>query len=194
LITWGEIFTMGLTLFATLMTIWKARPVKMSPPLKFVLGSMFGFIMGAIAGIFQANVGLNVVLHNTQWVIGLHAHTLLLTGVGTMLFSVMYTLVPMLTHLEFKFKKLVDWHFWLWMIGSVTMALAMGWAGSKGMLRRTLYTGGEFTPYTLAAIIGGSLLSIGFIIFLVNLISTLGLKNVFSLILPDKKQQVVETA
>jgi cytochrome c oxidase subunit 1 len=111
-----------------------------------------------------------------------------------MLFSVIYTLVPMLTHLEFKYKKLVDWHFWLWMIGSVGMALAMGMAGSKGMLRRTLYTGGEFTPYTLSAIIFGSILSIGFIIFLINLVSTLGLKNVFSLIIPDKKQTNLEAA
>ena len=187
LITWGEYFTMGLTIFVSLMTIWKARPVKMSAPLKFVLGSMFGFVMGGIAGLIQANVGLNMIFHNTQWVVALHAHTFLLTGVGTMLFAVIYTLVPMLTNLEFKYKKLVDWHLWLWLIGSVSMAYAMGWAGSKGMLRRTLYTGGEFTPFTLAAIIGGTILSIGFVIFLINLVSTLGLKNVFSLILPEKR-------
>lgn len=185
-ITWGEYFTMGLTIFVSLMTIWKARPVKMSAPLKFVLGSMFGFVMGGIAGLIQANVGLNMVFHNTQWVVALHAHTFLLTGVGTMLFAVIYTLVPMLTKLEFKHKKLVDWHLWLWLIGAVTMSYAMGMAGSKGMLRRTLYTGGEFTPYTLVAIIGGSILSIGFVIFLVNLVSTLGLKNVLSLFLPEK--------
>ena len=189
LITWGEYFTMGLTLFATLMTIWKARPVKMSAPLKFVLGSMFGFVMGAIAGLIQANVGINMVFHNTQWVIALHAHTFLLTGVGTMLFSVIYTLVPMMTGLEFKFKRLVNWHFWLWMVGSVSMAYAMGMAGAKGMLRRTLYTGGEFTPYTLVAIIGGSILSIGFIIFLVNLVSTLGMKNVLSLLKAHKAEE-----
>lgn len=186
LITWGEYFTMGLTIFVSLMTIWKARPVKMSAPLKFVLGSMFGFVMGGIAGLIQANVGLNMIFHNTQWVVALHAHTFLLTGVGTMLFAVIYTLVPMLTNLEFKYKKLVDWHLWLWLIGSVSMAYAMGWAGSKGMLRRTLYTGGEFTPFTLTAIIGGTILSIGFVIFLINLVSTLGLKNVFSLIVPEK--------
>lgn len=185
-ITWGEYFTMGLTIFVSLMTIWKARPVKMSAPLKFVLGSMFGFVMGGIAGLIQANVGLNMVFHNTQWVVALHAHTFLLTGVGTMLFAVIYTLVPMLTKLEFKHKKLVDWHLWLWLIGAVTMSYAMGMAGSKGMLRRTLYIGGEFTPYTLVAIIGGSILSIGFVIFLVNLVSTLGLKNVLSLFLPEK--------
>lgn len=187
LITWGEYFTMGLTIFVSLMTIWKARPVKMSAPLKFVLGSMFGFVMGGIAGLIQANVGLNMIFHNTQWVVALHAHTFLLTGVGTMLFAVIYTLVPMLTKLEFKYKKLVDWHLWLWLIGSVSMAYAMGLAGSKGMLRRTLYTGGEFTPFTFVAIIGGTILSIGFVIFLINLVSTLGLKNVFSLIVPEKR-------
>lgn len=187
LITWGEYFTMGLTIFVSLMTIWKACPVKMSAPLKFVLGSMFGFVMGGIAGLIQANVGLNMIFHNTQWVVALHAHTFLLTGVGTMLFAVIYTLVPMLTKLEFKYKKLVDWHLWLWLIGSVSMSYAMGWAGSKGMLRRTLYTGGEFTPFTLAAIIGGTILSIGFVIFLINLVSTLGLKNVLSLIIPEKR-------
>jgi cytochrome c oxidase subunit 1 len=188
LITWGEYFTMGLTIFVSIMTIWKARPVKMSAPLKFVLGSMFGFVMGGIAGLIQANVGLNMIFHNTQWVVALHAHTFLLTGVGTMLFAVIYTLVPMLTKLEFKYKKLVDWHLWLWLIGSVSMAYAMGWAGSKGMLRRTLYTGGEFTPFTLVAIIGGTILSIGFILFLVNLVSTLGIKNVLSLVIPEKWQ------
>ena len=197
LITWGEYFTMGLTIFVSIMTIWKARPVKMSAPLKFVLGSMFGFVMGGIAGLIQANVGLNMIFHNTQWVVALHAHTFLLTGVGTMLFAVIYTLVPMLTTLEFKYKKLVDWHLWLWLIGSVSMAYAMGMAGSQGMLRRTLYTGGEFTPYTLVAIIGGSILSIGFVLFLVNLISTLGLKNVLSLFIPEKwlgKTKVVQEA
>ena len=69
------------------------------------------------------------------------------------------------------------------------MAYAMGLAGSKGMLRRTLYTGGEFTPYTLVAIIGGTILSIGFVIFLVNLVSTLGIKNVFSILIPEKWQK-----
>jgi cytochrome c oxidase subunit 1 len=142
--------------------------------------------MGGIAGLIQANVGLNVIFHNTQWVVALHAHTFLMAGVGTMLFSVIYTLVPILTTLEFKYQKLVNWHLWLWLIGSVSMAYAMGMAGSKGMLRRTLYTAGEFSPYTLVAIIGGTIAAIGFVIFLVNLVSTLGFKTIFSLVKPGK--------
>ena len=44
-------------------------------------------------------------------------------------------------------------------------------------------------PALLVAIIGGSILSAGFVLFLVNLISTLGIKNVFSLIIPEKWQK-----
>jgi cytochrome c oxidase subunit 1 len=185
-ITWGEFFTMGLTIFASMMTIWLARPVKMTPALKFALGSMFGFMMGGIAGLIQANVGLNVVFHNTQWVVALHAHTFLLTGVGTMLFAVLYALVPMLTKLEFKSRRLIDAHFWLWIVGSVVMAYAMGMAGSRGMLRRTFYVGGEFQGYTLVAVLGGILVSLGFLAFLVNLVGTLGLRNVLSLVVPEQ--------
>jgi cytochrome c oxidase subunit 1 len=185
-ITWGEFFTMGLTIFASMMTVWLARPVKMTPALKFALGSMFGFMMGGVAGLIQANVGLNMVFHNTQWVIALHAHTFLLTGVGMMLFSVLYALVPMLTKLEFRSKALINTHFWLWITGSVGMAYAMGMAGSRGMLRRTFYEGGQFQGYTLAAIIGGVLISIGFLVFLVNLVGTLGLRNVLALFVPER--------
>jgi cytochrome c oxidase subunit 1 len=185
-ITWGEFFTMGLTIFASLMTVWLARPVKMTPALKFALGSMFGFMMGGVAGLIQANVGLNLIFHNTQWVVALHAHTFLLTGVGTMLFSVIYALVPMLTKLEFKSKRLIDAHFWLWIVGSVVMAYAMGMAGAKDMLRRTFYEGTQFQPYTLVAIIGGVLVSLGFVAFLVNLVGTLGLRNVLSLVIPEQ--------
>jgi cytochrome c oxidase subunit 1 len=185
-ITWGEFFTMGLTIFASMMTVWLARPVKFTPALQFALGSMFGFIMGGVAGLIQANVGLNVVFHNTQWVVALHAHTFLLTGVGTMLFAVVYALVPMLTKLEFRSRALINIHFWLWIVGSVVMAYAMGMAGSRGMLRRTFYEGTIYQPYTLAAIVGGVLVALGFVAFLVNLVGTLGLRNVLSLFVPER--------
>jgi cytochrome c oxidase subunit I len=187
LITWGEFFTMGLTTFASLMTIWKARPVKMTPALRFILGSIFGFIMGGVAGLIQANVGLNVVFHNTQWVVSLHAHTFLLTGLGCLLFAVIYALLPMLTELEIRSKLLAKIHFWGWMVGSVVMAYAMGMAGAKGMLRRMLYPApNAFTPYLAIGLGGAIVMSVGFIAFLVNLVGTLGWANVLSLVVPER--------
>ncbi|MFZ5916703.1 MAG: cbb3-type cytochrome c oxidase subunit I [Chloroflexota bacterium] len=185
-ITWGEFFTMGLTIFAALMTVWLARPVKFTPALKFALGSMFGFMMGGVAGLIQANVGLNMVFHNTRWVVALHAHTFLLTGVGTMLFAVIYALLPMLTSLEVKSKLLVNVHFWFWMVGNVVMAYSMGMAGSKGMVRRTLYESNQYQTYEMIAWLAGLVVAVGFLAFLINVIHTLGLTNVLGLFLPEK--------
>jgi cytochrome c oxidase subunit 1 len=183
-ITWGEFFTMGLTMFAVLMTIWKARPVKLSPGLKFILGSIFGFMVGGIAGLTQANLGLNVVLHNTQWVIGIHAHTLLLAGLSMLLFAVIYYLIPVLTGLQVRSRRLVNLHFWGWILGAMTMSYAMGMAGSQGMLRRTLYEVSLYQPYMIAAMFGAILMSVAFILFLVNILTTLGWSNILAIITP----------
>lgn len=185
-ITWGEFFTMGLTIFASLMTIWLARPVKMTPALKFVLASIFGFIMGGTAGLIQANTGLNMVFHNTQWVIALHAHTFLLTAVSSLVFAVLYALVPMLTKKEFRYPHLVNAHLWIWIVGAVLNAYAMGMAGSRGMLRRTIYEPGMFQGYVGVAWVGGVLMGVGLVLFLVNVIGTLGLGEVIGLFVPDR--------
>jgi len=187
IITWGEFFTMGLTIFTSLMTIWLARPVKLTPALKFVLGSLFGFMMGGAAGLVQANLGLNVVLHNTQWVIGVHGHTMLLTGLGMLIFAVIYALIPMLTKLEICSQRLTDVHFWAWMVGSVVMNYATGVAGLQGMLRRTLYPlPNMYEPHMAVALIGALLMTVGFLAFLINVIMTLGWVNVLSLIVPER--------
>lgn len=185
-VTWGEFVTMGLTIFAVMMTIWLARPVKFSPPLKFIMGSIFGFLIGGMAGLIQANVGLNLVLHNTQWVIGIHAHTMLLVGLSMLLFAVIYALVPLLTKLEIRSQQLVDYHFWGWLVGAMLMVYAMGMAGTQGMLRRTLYADALYQPYMVVALVGAVLMSAAFVLFLVNLIGTLGLVNTLSLFVPER--------
>lgn len=96
-VTWGEFITMGLTIFSVTMTM------------KFILGSLFGFMVGGMAGLIQANMGLNLVLHNTQWVVGIHAHTMLLAGLSMLLFAVVYALLPLLTGLEVRILWTLGW-------------------------------------------------------------------------------------
>ncbi len=185
-ITSGEIITVGLTIFASLMTIYLARPIKFSPALKFVILSLFGFAVGAIAGITQANYGLNVVLHNTQWVIGIHAHAMLLIGLSPLLFAVVYALIPLLLKIDMKSDLLVNLHLIFWTIGTLTMVIAMGDAGLNGMLRRTIYPNGEFAIHMNIALLGGICIAIGFVCLLINLILTVGIKNIIKIILPQK--------
>ncbi|MEA1877494.1 MAG: cbb3-type cytochrome c oxidase subunit I, partial [Bacteroidota bacterium] len=67
-VTAFELITQGLAFFIVLATLWAARPLKMTNPLKFLLGGLLGFALAVPAGIMQADVGLNRVLHNTQWI------------------------------------------------------------------------------------------------------------------------------
>ena len=98
----------------------------------------------------------------------------------------------MLTNLELRSNKLlVNVHFWFWIVGSVIMAYFMGMAGSQGMLRRTLYeAGNQYEPFMLIAIIGSVLMTVGFLAFLINVLATLGWKNIVSLVVPDRQDKV----
>ncbi|MEN2974048.1 MAG: cbb3-type cytochrome c oxidase subunit I [Candidatus Caldarchaeales archaeon] len=181
--TWGELLTMGLTMFAVLATIWYARPVKYSMPLKFILVSIVGYAVGGLAGIIQANYASNRFFHNTQWVIGIHGHIQLLVGLSSTLFAAVYALFPLLTGKSLS-ERLGNVHLILWTVGGLVMGLSMGLAGTQGMLRRTLYPMGlgPFEPYMNIAIIGALMMATAFIIFLVNIIRTVKLGNLLKIL------------
>jgi cytochrome c oxidase subunit I len=187
MVTAFELITQGLAFFITLATLWSARPLKMTNPLKFLIGGLLGFALAVPAGIMQADVGLNRILHNTQWVVGPHVHVAVLVGLTMTLYSAIYLLFPILTNgAKVYSQKLVNVHFWCHLTGGIGMGAFMGMAGLKGMLRRTLYFDGEFSLYMILAAICGTLLLIGFIAFFYNIVMSVGLKGVAGIFTPAK--------
>lgn len=192
MVTAFELITQGLAFFITLVTLWKARPLTMDNPLKFLIGGLLGFALAVPAGIMQADAGLNRILHNTQWVVGPHVHVAILVGLTMTLYSAVYFLLPMLTNgAKLWSQKLANVHFWLHLVGGIGMGAFMGMAGLQGMLRRTIYTDGEFLPYMVLAALSGSLLLVALACFLVNLVMTLGLQGALGIFrrsdLPDSE-------
>jgi len=181
--TWGELITMGLTMFAVLATIWFARSVKYTAPLRFVLASITGYAVGGLAGITQANYASNRFFHNTQWVIGIHGHIQLLVGLSLTLFAAIYALFPLLTGKALN-ERLASIHLILWTVGGLIMGLSMGFAGALGMLRRTLYPMGlgPYEPYMFYAIIGALMMALGFITFLINVLKTVRLSDLLKIL------------
>ncbi len=179
LVTAFELVTMGIAVFVTLMTLWQARPLKMTPQLKFLLGGILGFSLGVPAGIIQADIGMNRILHNTQWVIGSHAHMQLLVGLGMTLYAAVYALFPLLTNnVQLKSKALTDFHFWAHLIGGVGMSMAMGFAGMDGMLRRAVYPGDPtFRPEMIAAAFFGSLILLAYLAMMYNIVNSIGIRG-----------------
>ncbi len=189
MVTAFELITQGLAFFITLATLWAARPLKMTNELKFLLGGLLGFALAVPAGIMQADVGLNRILHNTQWVVGPHVHVAILVGLTMTLYSAIYILLPILTNGAKLFsQKLANLHFWTHLVGGIGMGAFMGMAGLKGMLRRTLYFNGEYDLYMILALICGGLLLIGFLAFFLNIVMTVGIEGVIGIFKPVKNK------
>jgi len=178
MVTAFELITQGLAFFITLATLWSARPLKMTNSLKFLLGGLLGFALAVPAGIMQADVGLNRILHNTQWVVGPHVHVAILVGLTMTLYSAVYLLLPTLTNgAQLYSQKLADFHFWAHLVGGIGMGAFMGMAGLQGMLRRSLYSEGEFRVYMILAGLSGALLLLAFLAFFANIVMSLGLRG-----------------
>lgn len=189
MVTAFELITQGLAFFITLATLWAARPLKMTNPLKFLLGGLLGFALAVPAGIMQADVGLNRILHNTQWIVGPHVHVAILVGLTMTLYSAIYLLLPILTNgAKLYSQKLANLHFWLHLTGGIGMGAFMGMAGLKGMLRRTLYFNGEFDLYMILALVCGAFLLLGFLAFFLNIVMTVGIEGVIGIFKPVKNR------
>ncbi|MCF6200884.1 MAG: cbb3-type cytochrome c oxidase subunit I [Hydrogenimonas sp.] len=186
-VTAFELVTQGIAVFITLVTLWRARPLKMTNELKFLLAGILGFMLAVPAGIIQADLGMNRILHNTQWIIGTHVHVAILVGLTMTLYSAIYVLFPILTNgAKLYSQKLANWHFWLHLIGSIGMGAFMGMAGMDGMLRRAVYTNGEYDFYMILAGICGIMIMAAFFIFIYNIIMSIGLKGLIGIYQPSK--------
>jgi cytochrome c oxidase subunit 1 len=187
MVTAFELITQGLAFFITLVTLWSARPLKMTHPLKFLLGGLLGFALAVPAGIMQADLGLNRILHNTQWIVGPHVHVAILVGLTMTLYSAIYLLFPIVTNgAKLYSDKLATFHFWAHLLGGIGMGAFMGMAGLNGMLRRSLYLNGEFNIYMILAALSGSLLLIAFLAFFFNIVMSVGVKGVIGIFTPSK--------
>ncbi len=187
LVTAFELITQGLAFFITLATLWSARPLKMTNELKFLLGGLLGFALAVPAGIMQADIGLNRILHNTQWIVGPHVHVAVLVGLTMTLYSAVYILFPIVTNgAKLYSQKLANIHFWFHLIGGIGMGAFMGMAGLEGMLRRTIYFNGEFNLYMILAGICGALLLFAFLAFFINIVLSVGLKGVIGIFTKSK--------
>jgi len=187
MVTAFELVTQGIAIFITLVTLWSARPLKMTNELKFLLAGILGFMLAVPAGIMQADMGLNRVLHNTQWVAGPHFHVAILVGLTMTLYSAIYILWPTLTNgVKLYSQKLANFHFWGQLVGGIGMGAFMGMAGLDGALRRALYLNGEYSTYMMFAGICGMLLLLAWLSFLLNVVMSIGVQGLIGVFTPSK--------
>jgi len=155
--------------FNWITTLWNGR-VRLTTPMLFCIGFISNFIIGGVTGVFLASIPIDLVLHDTYYVVG-HFHYVVMGAIAFAGFAGIYYWFPLVTERMYQ-ASLGKAHFWLTMVGSNITFLAMILLGYGGMPRRYATYLPEFATLHQVATAGALLLLVGQIIWLYNMVSS----------------------
>ncbi|MFU8811514.1 MAG: cbb3-type cytochrome c oxidase subunit I [Balneolaceae bacterium] len=153
----------------------------------YLILGLFIFIFGGIGGIINASYQMNTVIHNTAWVPG-HFH---LTVAGPVLLAFLGGSLYLVAQFMNKQVRLKWWAViapYVYTVGLFIMSYGLKVGGLKGMPRRT-NTGASYAnpdnllyqpdwiPYIDITVVGGVLMFIGIVIYLVPFFATVFAKS-----------------
>ena len=161
--------------FNWITTLWNGN-VRLTAPMLFCIGFISNFVIGGITGVFLASVPVNLLLHETYYVVG-HFHYVVMGMIAFAGFGAIYYWFPIVTGRMYN-RTLAKAHFWLSMIGTNITFFAMLLAGYFEMPRR--YATYEFNPSLAplaeitflhqAMTAGAVLIAVGTVLWLVNVV------------------------
>ena len=141
-------------------------------------GSLLLFAIGGWSGTAETTLQLNMVSHNTMWIPG-HLHGVVVGGTTLAFMGFAYFLVPLLVRRALWSYRLATVQAYLYGFGLLWMVLAMSWAGTVGVPRRTaeISYGGDAPaswdlPMNLVGI-GAGIAGTAGALFILNMVLTL---------------------
>ncbi|MFC6724144.1 cbb3-type cytochrome c oxidase subunit I [Halobium palmae] len=151
--------------FNWMTTMWNGE-LRLTTPMLFCIGFIQNFIIGGITGVFLASIPVDLVLHDTYYVVG-HFHFIVMGAIAFAGFAGMYYWFPLVSGRMYQ-RRLGKAHFWLWITGSNITFFAMVLLGYGGMPRRYATYLPQFTSLHMVASLGAFLMLIGGLIWLFN--------------------------
>src|SRR6185295_13519241 len=159
------------------LAAWFFRLPWGDPSLAAQLLAMLTFCAGGIGGLINASYNMNLVVHNTTYVVG-HFHTTVGTAVTLTYMGISYWLVPHLAGRALWSPRMALTQAWMWFVGMLIFSTALHELGLRGMPRRTMISQASYFQPEWSALlpwvgVGGTLLFVSGSLYLLNLLLTL---------------------
>jgi cytochrome c oxidase subunit 1 len=145
--------------------------IEFKVPMLFAMGFIFVFTLGGVTGVVLANAAMDYSLHDTYYVVA-HFHYVLSLGAIFGIFCGWYYWFEKMFGVKYN-ELLGQLHFWIFFIGVNVLFFPMHFLGQDGMQRRVPDYPDAFASYNYMATVGYMIMSVGMLIFFINVIWSL---------------------